>query len=133
MSLRPSDLTVRFIAVVGGGAALMTTASCGTATQARPAAETAASGPTSVAAAQDPFGDCGGFALSLASDRGGQASPVDAAERFAGLEGVPDVPESGWQEDDQDENGVIVRSGDATLHVIQGPDKTWQVDSGSTC
>ena len=28
---------------------------------------------------------------------------------------------------------ATVRSGPVTLHVVQGPDRTWQVDSGSWC
>jgi hypothetical protein len=43
------------------------------------------------------------------------------------------VPQSGWQEDGADGAGVTVGSGEVTVHVVQGPDQTWQVDSGSTC
>jgi hypothetical protein len=28
---------------------------------------------------------------------------------------------------------ATVRSGPVTLHAVQGPDRTWQVDSGSWC
>jgi len=121
--------TVAFVV----GAALSATVSCGTATQTRPAAETVAAVPSSVAATPSPAGDCGGFSLSLVSDRGGRPSPVAAAEWFSGHGGVPGVPQSGWQEDGQDESGVLVRSGQVTVHVLRGPDDTWQVDSGSTC
>jgi hypothetical protein len=76
---------------------------------------------------------CSGFALSLTSDSGGQPSPVAAAEWFAENGGVGGVPSSGWREDSSDDTGVVVRSGDATVHVIQGPDGTWQVDSGQSC
>jgi hypothetical protein len=87
----------------------------------------------SVAPSPSPAPDCGGFALSLVSDRGGRPSPVAAAEWFAEHGGVPGVPQSGWQEDGQDESGAEVSSGEVTLHAIQGPDESWQVDSGSTC
>jgi hypothetical protein len=106
MRPRPSDLPVRSIVV---GAALLATGSCGTAA---------------------PAHDCGGFSLSLVSDRGGQPSPVAAAEWFSEHGGVPGVPSSGWH---QDGSGSSVRSGELTLHVVQGPDATWQVDSGSYC
>jgi hypothetical protein len=76
---------------------------------------------------------CSGFALSLAFDHGGQPSPLAAAEEFAAHGGVGDVPSSGWHEDGSDDEGVVVRSGTATLHVIQGSDGTWQVDSGRSC
>lgn len=67
------------------------------------------------------------------SDRGGRPSPVQASEWFARHGGVADVPRSGWHVDGSDEIGVFTRSGSARLHVVQGPDKTWQVDSGTHC
>jgi hypothetical protein len=83
-------------------------------------------------AACDPLG-CEAFALSLASDRGGAPSPVAAAEAFAATGTIADVPLSGWRQTGDDETGVELRSGDATLHAVQGPDATWQVDSGQHC
>ena len=76
---------------------------------------------------------CQGFALSLASDTGGQPTPVAAADWFADHGGVGGVPGSGWHEDGRDDAGVTLRSGGATLHAVQGPDGTWQIDSGTTC
>ena len=130
---RPSARTVRSAALVVVGAALPVIAACGTATHARPAAQTLAPAATSGAATPAPAPACGGFSLSLVSDRGGQSSPVAAAEWFSQHGVVPGVPQSGWQEEGEDESGVSVGSGDVTVHVVQGPDQTWQVDSGSTC
>ncbi len=77
------------------------------------------------------FGSCGDFSLSLASGTGGQSSPVAAATWFAVHGGVPGVPRSGWHETGRDQTGATVRTGGATLHAVQGPDRTWQIDSGS--
>jgi hypothetical protein len=77
---------------------------------------------------------CSGFALSLASTRGGQATPLAAAEYFAAnRQRTFAVPSSGWYVSAQDGNGVSVRSGSSTLHTVQGTDQTWQVDSGKRC
>lgn len=73
------------------------------------------------------------FALSLVSDRGGQPAPVAAAVWFARHGGVAGVPDRGWREAGRHGRGATVRSGPVTLHVVQGPDRTWQVDSGSWC
>jgi hypothetical protein len=73
------------------------------------------------------------FALSLVSERGGQPTPVAAAAWFARRGGVAGVPARGWREADRHDRGATVRSGPVTLHVVQGPDRTWQVDSGSWC
>jgi hypothetical protein len=112
-------------------AGLSAIASCGSATQAP------LSGPTPTAsgavAAPASSSVCSGFALSLASDRGGQPSPVAAAEWFAEHGGDAGLPRSGWHEVGGDESGSTVRSGAVTLHVVRGPDGTWQVDSGSQC
>jgi hypothetical protein len=132
MGMRSSAVTVRLAGMVVVTAALSATASCGTATQARLATGTPTGSSTSVAAAQ-ANSSCGGFSLSLVSDRGGQPSPVAAAEWFTGHGGVGGLPQSGWHEGGQDDSGVIVRSGDVALHVIRGSDGTWQVDSGSWC
>ena len=75
---------------------------------------------------------CAGFALS-AADHGGQPTPVAAAEWFAAHPNTATVPRTGWEEAGHDDTGVVLRSGDATLHVIQGTDRTWQVDSGRQC
>jgi hypothetical protein len=113
-------------------AALLATASCGTAAQAGPPTGTPTVSSTS-ASVTPSHATCTGFSLSLVSDRGGQSSPVAAAGWFAGHGGVAGVPDSGWHTDGQDESGILVRSGDLALHVVQGPDGTWQVDSGTSC
>jgi len=77
---------------------------------------------------------CKGFALSLASDRGGQPTPVAAAPWFLVHGGVNvHLPPSGWRDDGRDAGGVTLRSGASTLHVTQGADQTWQVDAGTAC
>jgi hypothetical protein len=103
------------------------------------------SGTASVAAQASPASAspsptpmCGGasgsgFAVSLVSNRGGQPTPVSASQWFAEHEGVWAVPTSGWREAGSDDQGVFTESGGVRLHVIQGPDKTWQVDSGEKC
>ena len=73
------------------------------------------------------------FALSLVSDRGGQPAPIAAAAWFARHGGVAGVPARGWRVAGRHGRGATVRSGPVTLHVVQGPDGTWQVDSGSWC
>jgi hypothetical protein len=76
---------------------------------------------------------CPGFSLSVA-DHGGQPTPVAAAEWFAAHSTqIASVPGTGWHETGHDDNGVLLRSGDATLHAFQGPDQTWQIDSGRAC
>ena len=71
------------------------------------------------------------FELSLASDIGGQATPEDAASR-ARVPGFA-LPKSGWQIVSPMGASVSLRSGGYQVHAIQGPDKTWQVDSGGHC
>jgi hypothetical protein len=76
-----------------------------------------------------------GFALSLVSDRGGQPTPVAAAAWFARHGGLTGIPAQGWRQVSRSRSGsgATVGSGAVTLHVVQGPDRTWQVDSGSRC
>lgn len=69
-----------------------------------------------------------------AADHGGQPTPVAAAEWFAAHNsGVATVPGTGWHEDSRDDSGVVLRSGHATLHAVQGTDQTWTVDGGRSC
>jgi hypothetical protein len=114
-------------------AALLATASCGTAAQGPVSEQTQAAAATSDAATRAPSTGCNEFNLSLVSDRGGQPSPVAAGEWFTEHGGVPGLPQSGWHQDGQDERGAVVRSSQWTLHVIRGEDETWQVVSGSKC
>jgi hypothetical protein len=39
----------------------------------------------------------------------------------------------GWQQVSRGGSGATVESGAVTLHVIQGSDRTWQVDGGNRC
>ena len=78
-------------------------------------------------------GTCEGFALSLAVDHGGRPSAVAAAESFARTGDGAGYPRSGWRQTGQDEIGVTVSAGTATLHVVQVSDRTWFVDSGQRC
>ena len=77
-----------------------------------------------------PSPTCSGFALSLASDRGGQPSPIAAAAWFAQHGSVQGIPKIGWQEVRTGVAEATVQSEGVELHVIEGPDQTWQVDSG---
>lgn len=81
-------------------------------------------------AASSPTPTCSGFALSLISDRGGQSSPINAAVWFAQHGATPGIPDVGWKEVRTGEAEATVGSAGVQLHVIQGPDQTWQVDSG---
>jgi hypothetical protein len=83
--------------------------------------------------AQSRCAQQGGFALSLASDTGGQPTPNAAATWFAAHGGIASLPAQGWRVVDQDKDGATLRSGASTLHVVQGSDQTWQVDSGTSC
>lgn len=74
-----------------------------------------------------------GFELSLASDTGGQPTPVVAAAWFAAHGGVQDLPKQRWYVIDRNQDGVVLRAGSSSLHVVQGSDGTWQVDSGIHC
>lgn len=103
---------------------LLAAAACGSA---------AAPAPAAAPAARSSCTSESGFALSLVSDRGGQRSPVAAAVWFSRHGGMPGIPEGGWREVSRVGRGVTVRSGMVTLHVIQGPDRTWQADSGRRC
>jgi hypothetical protein len=69
----------------------------------------------------------------LVSDRGGQPTPIRAAQWFARHGGVPGIPDQGWRVISRDDGSALVASGSVRVHVIQGPDRTWQVDSGERC
>jgi hypothetical protein len=84
----------------------------------------APSGPSS------PSPACSAFALSLASDRGGQSSPINAAVWFAQHGSVQGIPKTGWKGLSTGNAEATVQSGGVRLHVLEGPDQTWQVDGG---
>jgi len=84
-------------------------------------------------AATSPCATVSAFALSLVSDRGGQPTPVKAAYWFARHGGVPAIPDTGWRQVSRSGTTATVKSGAVTLHVIEGPDRTWQVDGGEWC
>jgi hypothetical protein len=86
-----------------------------------------------VAAATPACTSGSAFALSLVSDRGGQPTPIAAAAWFARHGGMTGIPARGWRRASRNGDGAAVRSGPVTLHVVQGPDRTWQVDSGRRC
>jgi hypothetical protein len=86
--------------------------------------------PSAPSASSSPSPTCSAFALSLASDRGGQSSPIKAASWFAQHGSVQGTPKVGWKVVSTGKAEAAVQSGGVQLHVIEGPDQTWQVDSG---
>lgn len=66
-----------------------------------------------------------GFSLSLARNYGGAMTAQKAAEAQSGR--------SGWRVLREDGSGVTLARQRATRHVLQGSDKSWQVDSGTDC
>jgi hypothetical protein len=86
--------------------------------------------PSAPSASSLPSAACSGFALSLASDRGGQSSPIEAAVWFAQHGSVQGVPKAGWKEVSTGNGEATVQSEGVQLHVLEGPVQTWQVDSG---
>ena len=116
----------------GGGLllCLLATAGCGSRAAPAPAAvpESAA-----VPTARSSCATGSAFELSLVSGRRGQRTPVAAAAWFARRGGVPGIPDGGWREISRTARGAALRSGPVTLHATQGPDRTWQIDSGQRC
>lgn len=74
------------------------------------------------------------FAVQLVSDRDGQPTPLAAAQWFV-VHGGPAgrLPLSGWHVVSIARHEAVLASGASTLHAIQGPDATWQIDSGHGC
>lgn len=102
----------------------------------RPQPDVSPAAATSRSATSEAATSCSsgsGFALSLVSDRGGQATPIAAAYWFARHGGVPGIPKTGWHQSSRAGETAEVASGGVRLHVIEGPDHTWQVDSGESC
>jgi len=111
-------------------ACLLVVSACGSSSAQSATSRTA---PVTTATARSACASGSAFSLSLASGLGGQPTPVAAAAWFARHGGVAIIPAQGWREVGRHGDGATVRSGPVTLHVIQGPDRTWQVDSGSWC
>jgi hypothetical protein len=125
-------------AVSGGWilACLLAASACGSGS-AHPAAAKAAQAaqvtPATAVTARPTCASGSAFALSLVSGRGGQPTPVAAAAWFARHGGVAGIPARGWRQASRQGRDATVRSGPVTLHAVQGPDRKWQVDSGSWC
>jgi hypothetical protein len=75
------------------------------------------------------------FELDLISSTGGRPTPVAAAEWDASHHVVPGfaLPTSGWYVVHRGPASASVRSGSYQVQAVQGPDGTWQVDSGYDC
>ena len=84
-------------------------------------------------AADCPSSRTDGFAVSLVSETGGAASPQAAAEAFVRTGSVWSGPTTGWTVTEQDGTTATVSADGSHLHVLQGPDASWQVDSGYRC
>lgn len=113
-------------AVIAAGA-LLAVAACGSsgATGAGPA--TGSSGPEALCSHGT------GFEFSLVSTTGGQVTPVAAATWFAAHGGMPSLPTQDWHVVARKAGGATLGAGSSQAHVVQGSDKTWQVDSGTAC
>jgi hypothetical protein len=122
-------------AVSGGWvlACLLAVSACGSGSAHPAAAQVTQVTPGTAATARPACASGSAFALSLVSDRGGQPTPVAAAAWFARHGGVAGVPARGWRQASRHGRDAAVRSGPVTVHAVQGPDRTWQVDSGSWC
>lgn len=108
--------------VPGGRLAALAAAGCGSSVAAvgpgqKTSARTSTRAPTACAHRS-------GFALSLVTDRGGQANPVAAATWLAKHGRVADLTRSGWRLTDNNRGDATVASGQTVLHVIQGSDGT---------
>jgi hypothetical protein len=132
--VRPTAMALH-PAAFGGGilACLLAASACGSSSAQPAAAPRVPAVPATATAARPACANGSAFALSLVSDRGGQPTPVAAAAWFARHGGVVGVPARGWREVGRHGRGATVQSGPLVLHVVQGPDRTWQVDSGNWC
>jgi hypothetical protein len=124
-------MSIRHVASGGGLLlCLLAAAGCGSRAAAAPAAVPSAA---AVPVARSSCAAGSAFELSLASSRGGQPTPAVAAAWFARHGGVPGIPGAGWRVVSRAARDATLRSGPVTLHATQGPDRTWQVDSGQRC
>jgi hypothetical protein len=73
------------------------------------------------------------FELSLVRDRGGQPTPVAAANWFARHGGIRGIPRAGWRLTNERQGDATLTSHQTVLHAVKGSDGTWQVDTGYTC
>lgn len=74
-----------------------------------------------------------GSARSIAADHGGAPTPVDAAVSFVREGSQWTQPLDGWVLTSSPGGSATVSAHDAQLHVVQLPDATWVVDSGTRC
>ena len=131
-------MTMRHV-VSGCGLLLCLLAAAGCGSRAAPAPAAVAPAPAAVPAlaavpaARSSCATGSAFQLSLASGRGGQPTPAAAAAWFARHGGVPGIPDAGWRVVSRAARDATLSSGPVTLHATQGPDRTWQVDSGQRC
>lgn len=79
---------------------------------------------------------CHVFDVELRSARGGQPSPGAAAAWYAENTRSEHLPSTGWHAY-SDEAGrgssQVWVSGQDVVRVVEGPDNTWQVESGASC
>jgi hypothetical protein len=130
-AMRPTSMALHPAAFCGRiVACLLAASACGSDSAQSAAARVT---PVTAATARSACASGSAFTLSLVSDRGGQPTPVAAAAWFARHGGVAGVPARGWREAGRHGRGATLQSGPVTLHVVLGPDRTWQVDSGSWC
>ena len=62
---------------------------------------------------------------------GWSANPAAAAAWFARHGGLTGIPAQGWRQVSRSGSGATVESGAVTLHVTQGPDRTWQLEAAT--
>jgi hypothetical protein len=128
--LEPVDVTVRPIGMIARPAVVAAVLGVGMLASACVDAHSTRALADGTAGAASPCPSA--FALSLVSDRGGEATPVAAADWFAKHGGVS-VPVGGWHETTRSNRVAMVASSGSTLHVVEGSDHKWQVDSGHNC
>ena len=131
MRTRHSAVKILAAAAVGMLVSLLALSACGSADSRDAESPVTAAASSAPAASHCAPGT--GFALSLVSNRHGQRTPLAAAIWFSAHGGVPAIPRNGWRVTSRSDVGATVESGSVIVHVIQGPDKTWQVDSGERC
>lgn len=75
------------------------------------------------------------FALSLASDQHGWATPIEAAQQFS-RQSSPSgygTPDTVWTAGAPDSSGVTLTATDLMLHAVRLRNGRWAIDSGQRC